>query len=285
MSEYPAYFESLLQKGFHQFKHCVVPFVGLPLNNREDIVLIAGGTRGIGLQLAKLFDKNRYKVIILDIEYPSDIEAFHHVSFYKCDIRDHDLTKLIIGDIVERFGEITILINAVALKSFKDDATQTSASLNSLMRIKLIGGLQLIQNNLPRMMQNNRGYIVNICSIQGLVSSSNFSHYSAGEAVTVSLQKSIEEETYQHYKKSHRVTSTNPLWNNGCVRSLLVVCGRELNSDYATDTLYASKIFHSVTHNRTGILVTPLRTNILYSLRHLEWSWYQIFKYIIPYTQ
>lgn len=254
----------------------VTSFVGIPLCPQKDIVVVAGGSRGIGSHLVTMFDSLGYKTILIDKRYPLNLIEPHRVSFYKCDISDFEYTRLILDDISVRFGQITVFINAVSLKSFTDAEVGKGVSLRKLMRTVYAGSMHIIQHILPKMIAYDRGYIIDIASTEGLYTTENKSSYGAIQATKFQLLQLIEQTLKEQYKK-------NFLISNGRVRCLLLIFGKALNSKRHQDMTTAKTVFSAIFHNRQGVQGYSMRTNFKLALRELDWQWYQMFKYLSPF--
>ncbi|CDO94602.1 unnamed protein product [Kluyveromyces dobzhanskii CBS 2104] len=258
---------------FQAIDNLLTPVVGLPLNPQKDIVVITGGAKGVGSHLAAKFDSLNYKTIIIDKRYPLELKSPHNVSFYECDISDFELTRLILDDITVRFGQITVLIDAISLKSFADTDLKGTVGLKKLMRTVYAGSLNVIQHILPRMIVHDRGYIVDIASIEGKVTTKGRSLYGSIQATKFKLMQQTELTLKKYFHRNHFAS-------NGRVRCLLVVSSEELNGEVSVDTNLAEVVFSSILHNRQGVRAMSIGTHFKLSLRELDWHWYQCFKYL-----
>ena len=71
----------------------------------DKIVVITGGTSGIGLDLKKLFNENEDTVVTISTR---ELQDENH---YSCSVSDEGNIKKIIDEIGQRFGKIDMLIN------------------------------------------------------------------------------------------------------------------------------------------------------------------------------
>lgn len=125
------------------------------------IIVITGGTSGIGLNLKYLYEKNGDKVITISIdERPDDI---HH---YTCDVSDNAKVKEVIEDIAKRFKQIDVLINCAGFGMSGITELLPIEKIHSLTEVNYYGTLYLIQSALPYMKKGCK--IINIASAMAL---------------------------------------------------------------------------------------------------------------------
>ena len=112
------------------------------------VVLITGGSRGIGKSTAIEFAKNGYNIII---NYLSDDKSAEHIkSFlvenydvdvmtYKCDVKDELKVKCMVEDIINYFGRIDVLVNnaAIAIDTLVEDKNKDD--FKKILDTNLIG--------------------------------------------------------------------------------------------------------------------------------------------------
>lgn len=163
-------------------------------------VVITGGSKGIGLQIAKHFLNEGAKVAILGRcpERGSEVckTLSGDVTFYSIDVSDHQKVKEFADILLEKWGSIDILVN------------NAGVSKNSLfMRIKEDEWDHVIGTNLKSVynmthaftrsiIKNKGARIVNISSIAGGVMGGNpgQAHYGASKGAIVSLTKVLAKE-------------------------------------------------------------------------------------------
>jgi len=166
--------------------------ISMKLENK--VVLITGGSRGIGKAIGKLFVEQGAIVIITSKnekilkKTADDIRA----SFYvKGDIRKDKEVKLIVEKTVKKFKKIDVLINnAGVLPTMKPLDKITEREWLETIDVNLNGAFRLTRQVIPHMKKEG-GVIINIASDAGLKAFENFyaDGYSAAKAAIIHLTK------------------------------------------------------------------------------------------------
>tara|TARA_B100001146_G_C16176829_1_gene432748 strand:+ start:1200 stop:1955 length:756 start_codon:yes stop_codon:yes gene_type:complete len=166
--------------------------ISMKLENK--VVLITGGSRGIGKAIGKLFVEQGAIVTITSKndkilkKTADDIKA----SFYvKGDIRKDKEVKLIVEKTVKKFKKIDVLINnAGVLPTMKPLDKITEREWLETIDVNLNGAFRLTRQVIPHMKKEG-GAIINIASDAGLKAFENFyaDGYSAAKAAIIHLTK------------------------------------------------------------------------------------------------
>lgn len=80
----------------------------------EEVVVITGGSSGLGLLIAETYGMRGVSVAVLDVREPEGGEA-RNVSFYKCDVGDRKQVAAVAKEIERDLGTPTVLINNAAI--------------------------------------------------------------------------------------------------------------------------------------------------------------------------
>lgn len=157
------------------------------------VVLITGGSRGIGFATAKLFSQENAKVIITsrDPQGVKDACEKLNVLGFPADIKKGDEVKEVVKKVVERFGQIDILVNNAGifpriklLHEIQED------EWNDVIDVNLTGQFRFSREVIPHM-QKTGGTIINVASDAGLKAYQGFNAdaYSASKAGLILLTK------------------------------------------------------------------------------------------------
>jgi 3-oxoacyl-[acyl-carrier protein] reductase len=164
----------------------------------NEVVLVTGGTRGIGRACAALFAKEGAKVAICgrdaDTAAAVAAELGESVVGFGCDVSDSDAVDALINSVNDTLGSITVLVN---------NAGVTRDGL--LMRMKNTDWDATLQTNLNSvfytcraaargMLKQRYGRIINMSSIVGLRGQGGQSNYAAAKAGIIGFSKSYAQE-------------------------------------------------------------------------------------------
>ena len=159
------------------------------------IILITGGSRGIGFTTAKLFVDEGATVIITSKNQERIDKAKQELSDIvgiKADITKENDVKNLIATIIEKFGRIDILVNnAGVLPRFKMLHEISEEEWDDIIDVNLTGQFRITKNVIPHMQKNGQGAIINMSSDAGLKAFENFhaDAYSAAKASMIHLTK------------------------------------------------------------------------------------------------
>ena len=159
---------------------------------KNKIVIITGGTSGIGEAVAKAFtDYGAYVVIVgrnseKGLKITSEINAKHCLNlahFIQCDVSIEENVKTMMESIIEKFGRVDILFNnAGIMLPSKELERLPSKEWKETFNINLDGMFYVIKYAKKYLLES-KGVIINNASIAGL------QYYAAGRSYAYSASK------------------------------------------------------------------------------------------------
>ena len=170
------------------------------------VVLITGGSRGLGLELARQFLSLGCKVAICGRDEEQLARARNHlverpeaspyaeVFAARCDLSDRDQVEHFVREVNGRFGRIDIVVaNAGIIAVGPIDSMQLE-DFEQAMSVMFWGALHPIWSVLPSMLERGSGKIVTITSIGGKVSVPHLVPYSCAKFAAVALSEGLRTE-------------------------------------------------------------------------------------------
>ncbi len=171
------------------------------------VVIVTGGAKGIGRHAAKTFAREKAKVAIADInkellqKTSSELGQLTDTLAINVDVRNEDDVKKMIGQVVDRFGQIDVLVNDAAIvphfawgiprwprirdmeKEFWDRVIQTN----------LDGTFLCTKHVLPHMEARRSGHIINLYGGGGVKPSGACAYMVTKEAIRTFTRYVAEE--------------------------------------------------------------------------------------------
>ena len=173
--------------------------VSYPL--REKVVLITGGSRGLGLVLARHICARGGNVALIarDAEElaraKSDLATRRStVMTIQCDLLDSEQIQAAVRRVIDRFGKIDILINNAGIIEVGPLEHLMSEDFERAIRLHFWAPFELISQIVPEMRIWGGGRIVNISSIGGKVAVPHMASYSASKFALTGFSDAIRAE-------------------------------------------------------------------------------------------
>jgi NAD(P)-dependent dehydrogenase (short-subunit alcohol dehydrogenase family) len=171
---------------------------------RDKTVLITGGTRGLGLVLARNFLKEGARVVICGREEATlerartELERLGgEVLAVPCDVTDAVQVEALITSVHERFGAVDVLVNNAGVIQTGPLESMTMEDFEDAIKTHLWAPLYTTLAVLPEMKRRGEGRIVNISSIGGKVSMPHLMPYSVSKFALVGLSDGMRAELAQ----------------------------------------------------------------------------------------
>lgn len=167
---------------------------------RDKVVLICGGSRGLGLVLARKFlgQGSRVAICARDAEElqraQEELSRRGEVFIITCDVTDRSDVENMIAAVHDRFGRIDVLVNNAGIISVGPVESMKIEDFEEAMRTHFWGPLHTIMAVLPEMKSRRSGRIVNISSIGGKISVPHLVPYSASKFALVGLSEGLRAE-------------------------------------------------------------------------------------------
>ena len=180
----------------------------------QKTALITGATSGIGKATAEIFAKNNFRVILCGrrkeklTHLKLKLGKLTMVTTLQFDVSNRNDVFKAIGSLPKEFRKIDILINnagnAHGLSTIQDGSID---DWDAMININVKGLLYVSKAIIPKMVENNSGFIVNIGSIAGKEVYPNGNVYCASKHAVNALNKAMRIDLNTH---NIRVSAIHP---------------------------------------------------------------------------
>jgi len=194
---------------------------------RAKVVLITGGSRGLGLAMAREFAGKGAKLVIcarnsrqlenarLELE-----AAGAEVLALRVDVTSQTEVQHMIQQTVDHFGQLDVLVNNAGIMTVGPENVMEIKDYKQVMNVNLWSALYTIKAAIPYFNNQGEGRIVNICSIGGKVAVPHMLPYSVSKFAMVGLSEGMGAELK---KDNIHVTTVIPnLMRTGSPRNVSV---------------------------------------------------------------
>jgi NAD(P)-dependent dehydrogenase (short-subunit alcohol dehydrogenase family) len=222
---------------------------------RDKVVLITGGSRGLGLVLAREFAKEGSRLVICardkeELERArDDLESRStQVLPIACDVSKRSEVEEMIARAHDHYGRIDVLVNNAGVIEVGPLEVMTLEDFRTAMDIHFWGPIYTALAVIPEMQRRRAGRIVNITSIGGKLSVPHLVPYCASKFALVGLSEGLRAELL---KDGIRVTTVCPgLMRTGSARN--AEFKSQHRAEYALFSLSAALPFSSMKAERAA---------------------------------
>jgi NAD(P)-dependent dehydrogenase (short-subunit alcohol dehydrogenase family) len=255
-----------------------------PTNGPSPVVVVTGGSRGLGLAIATRFARTPVKLVLASRNLAELQQAqatilaqsphLHPEDFHlvAADLSTPEECQRLITETIARFHRIDVLINNAAIIDIGPIESQTLEIFERTMQVNFFAALYTTWAALPHMRQqqplsgSRRASVVNIASVGGKIATPHMLPYTAAKFALVGFSEGLHAEL-RH--KGIRVTTVCPgLMRTGGEAHAHFLGNTEAESRWfnfaaktpgiTVSTRYAAnRIFHAVAAGRAEITISP----------------------------
>lgn len=219
----------------------------------DQVVLITGGSRGLGLAVAERFRALGARLVLLARDTNELRQAKNHlyarvpeggdIFTFACDVSDWEQVQKVIENATWQTGRIDVLVNVAGIIQVGPIEAQTHQDFEDAMNINFWGVVNTSLAVLPKMLQRESGRVVNITSIGGKMAVPHLLPYTCSKFAAVGFSLGLRSEVA---KRGISVTTVVP----GLMRT-----GSFLNADFKGDQ-EAEYSWFSVSSSLPGLTIS-----------------------------
>ena len=173
------------------------------MNDTERIVVITGGSMGIGRAVAIKFAEEKGRIVI--VHYDRDDSASQATlgllsqrgvaaESHRVDVSSYGDVENLFKDIIDRHGRVDVLINNAGIARDTLLMRMSEEVWDTVISINLKSVFNCTQAVIRSMIKNKAGRIVNISSVVGQIGNPGQANYAASKAGIMGFTKSIARE-------------------------------------------------------------------------------------------
>jgi NAD(P)-dependent dehydrogenase (short-subunit alcohol dehydrogenase family) len=173
------------------------------MNFHDKIVLVTGGTGGLGREVTMAFLEAGASVVVtyqVAEEFAAVVAASQRIGAtppegVSVDVTDAPAVEKFIADVVAKRSRLDILVNTVGGYAGGTKLWEVDARMyDKMLQLNLKAGFVLARAVVPQMIRQNRGWIVNIASKAAFDHAAGGALYAASKAAALALMDSLAAE-------------------------------------------------------------------------------------------
>lgn len=174
----------------------------MDLGLRDRACILTGGSRGIGLEAAKLLTAERASLLLLGRNEQALESAAAacgpEVRWLALDVTAADAGKRAVNGCLEHFGRLDVLVNGAGATAVRSIEQLTDADWQDQWEINVMAPMRLMRAALPEMVKRGWGRVVNVSSSSGKRPGQRNVAYSVAKAAELALSRSYAEAYAEH---------------------------------------------------------------------------------------
>lgn len=163
---------------------------------KDKVVIISGGSSGIGEATCRLFAEYGSKVVVVDIKDELGRKTADEINtdfsnqayFVHADISDEKDILNLIREAIDKFGRLDILVNCAAIFIMRG-IEATLEEWQKITAVNIIGYSLCTKHAVPEIKKSGGGAIVNVCSISGFIAQPKYLTYNATKGAVANMTR------------------------------------------------------------------------------------------------
>jgi NAD(P)-dependent dehydrogenase (short-subunit alcohol dehydrogenase family) len=164
------------------------------------VVIVTGGAAGIGGAIARRFLAEGAFVVVVDVRpelddaWAGELVDQTRLMFLQADVIEESEIDRVMTNTRERFGGLDVLVNNAGILKFTPADSMTRAVWDQVIAVNLTAPAFWSKQAIPLLRSRGGGAIVNISSIQAVLTGPLFAAYAASKAGVLGLTRSMALE-------------------------------------------------------------------------------------------
>jgi 3-oxoacyl-[acyl-carrier protein] reductase len=173
------------------------------MSGEQRIVVVTGGSRGIGRAVALRFAQEKPRIIVVHYD-PDDSAAKETVErlalkgveteSHKVDVSSYRDVDALFKEVVSRFGKVDVLINNAGITRDALLMRMSEEEWDAVVRVNLKSVFNCTQVVIRSMVKQRTGRIVNVSSVVGQIGNPGQANYAASKAGIMGFTKTVARE-------------------------------------------------------------------------------------------
>ncbi|EKG15760.1 Short-chain dehydrogenase/reductase SDR [Macrophomina phaseolina MS6] len=247
----------------------------------QEVAVITGGSDGIGSYVAEGLASHGVRVAVLDIQPPTErIRDITNISYFECDVSSQPLVFDAAEKIRQSLGKPSILINNAGIGRPYTILDLPPGRPREVFSVNVLSHFHTLQEFLPDMLEQKKGYIMTMASIASFWSGAAMSSYACSKAAVLALHESLVQELKHRYRCPEiKTTIVHPHFTcTKLIADFEEQLRRRKNAPPLLEPKYVADVMvKQILSGKSGQLFIPESTSVLVPLIRGLPTWLQEF--------
>jgi NAD(P)-dependent dehydrogenase (short-subunit alcohol dehydrogenase family) len=180
------------------------------MTTTRPVALVTGASSGIG-KAASLALVDAGFEVVGTTRNTANVTPANGVTFLDLDVASDESVAAAVGQVIDRFGRIDVLVNNAGIGSAGAAEESSVAQAQDVFDINVFGVIRMSNAVLPHMRAQGSGRIINISSIVGFMPQPYMAVYAASKHAVEGYSESLDHEVREH---GVRVLLVEPAWTS-----------------------------------------------------------------------
>ncbi|KAL3457542.1 short chain dehydrogenase/reductase family protein [Aspergillus heterothallicus] len=161
---------------------------------KKELVVVTGGSSGIGAGVAQQLAAMGARVVVLDISPLTYKPDTQRILYHQCDLSDEKEIAAVCEKIRSDIGNPTVLLNNAGLSRGRTVSEGTYGDNSITLKTNLLAPFLLTKEFLPSMIRQNHGHIFNVASVSAYIPPPGLADYAASKAGLIAFNECLAQE-------------------------------------------------------------------------------------------
>lgn len=156
----------------------------------QKVVVITGGSKGIGQATAEYFLQKGASVAVWDItEWTGTLSE--NLLFVHCNVSKEKEVQDALSATLAAFKQVNILVNNAGIQRYATVTESSESEWDEVMNVNLKSAFLCSKHCIPSMQSTGKGVIINVSSVQAFISQQNVAAYTTSKTALLGLTRSV----------------------------------------------------------------------------------------------
>jgi NAD(P)-dependent dehydrogenase (short-subunit alcohol dehydrogenase family) len=167
------------------------------MTTNRPVALVTGASSGIGRTAARALAEAGFEVVGTS-RNTAKVTPADGVRFLDLDVTSDASVHAVVGQVIERFGRIDVLVNNAGVGSAGAAEESSVAQDQRVFDVNVFGVIRMTKAVLPHMRARGSGRIINISSVLGFLPAPYAASYAATKHAIEGYSESVDHEVREH---------------------------------------------------------------------------------------